>query len=176
MHHLVGTSFSTTTTTTKNKTKQNTPLHRPLYISFLSVNFFSVCPSTPGKPGFTRAESLCPFPNEVPFLGSGSSEGPRAWGSGVVTAPRSLQPQPHVRAAGSIPLRGRGPVNEAPSGSRKKRTTVTVPEEPEQVGQSQALGSARPRVRRPFAEVAAGKGASAGSWGLGPSQRPAAPR
>lgn len=94
----------------------------------------------------------------------------------MVTVPPRLQPQPHVRAAGSSPLRGRGPVSDAPSGSRKKRTTVTVPEEPEQVGQSQALGSARPRVRRPFAEVAAGKEASAGSWGLGPSQRPAAPR
>lgn len=97
-------------------------------------------------------------------------------GSGVVTVPPSLQPQPQVRAAGSIPLRGEGQLATPRRGLERKGSLSTVPEEPEKVGQSQALGSARPRVRRPFAEVAAGKGASAGSWGLGSSQRPAAPR
>lgn len=121
----------------------------------LSSSKLLFCPPlqspTPGNPRFTSAESLCPFPNKVPFLGAGrrGPEGmrrPAVWGRPLAASSPGLTSGLQVRSPSpwARPSK-RGPVG----GLGRKRPLSPCPEEPKQVRQSQALGRAKTQVRDP---------------------------
>lgn len=133
MHHFPGTSPSPTQAPPPRKQKHKTQkTTAPTFVQFPFFLQTSFCPPplppTQGKPGSLQRSLSALFlikstSSALEAVEDGGYEAARSVG----TAPPSLQPSPHVRAVGSIPVSAaEGELATPCRGSPSKRATVTV--------------------------------------------------